>query len=140
MGGAIGDGFSNAPMGTVANKSRIGNWSEWAEFNILVDPEAADLLFSNPVLNKKITLIPLDITHLVLATKEVQELLLRGRSGKEKSTLRTMLVELLTFFAATYRDVFGVTEGPPLHDPLAVAAIGIDVPFYDFVEGNEGKR
>lgn len=34
-----------------------------------------------------------------------------------------MLHDLLTFFARTYADVFGLTEGPPLHDPLAVAAV-----------------
>jgi uridine nucleosidase len=28
----------------------------------------------------------------------------------------------MSFFAATYADVFSITEGPPLHDPLAVAA------------------
>jgi len=59
--------------------------------------------------------------------------------------LRTMLVELLTFFAATYAEVFDLTEGPPLHDPLAVAVIldGItseEIPFYDFVEGQERKE
>jgi uridine nucleosidase len=30
---------------------------------------------------------------------------------------------LLTFFAATYEKAFGLTTGPPLHDPLAVAVI-----------------
>lgn len=28
----------------------------------------------------------------------------------------------MTFFASTYAEVFAITEGPPLHDPLAVAA------------------
>lgn len=145
MGGSIGDGFTTAVLGKVDDRERIGNWSNWAEFNILVDPEAAHLLFSNPVLNKKIVMIPLDVTHQVLATKEVQALLLEGKVGREKSTLRTMLVELLTFFAQTYSDVFGMTEGPPLHDPLAVAVIldgvvDVEIPFYDFKVGKEGRR
>lgn len=143
MGGAIGNKFTTAPMGTVDAKERIGNWSQWAEFNILVDPEAADYLFQHPILNKKTILIPLDVTHLVLATKDVQALLLNGKNGKGKTTLRVMLVELLLFFAKTYAEVFGITEGPPLHDPLAVAAIldgisGAEIPFYDFT--GEGKR
>ncbi|PMD31284.1 nucleoside hydrolase, partial [Hyaloscypha variabilis F] len=143
MGGAIGNGFTSAPLGTVDAKERIGNWSQWAEFNILVDPEAADYLFQHPFLKEKITLIPLDVTHLVLATKDVQSLLLNGKDGKQKTTLRTMLVELLFFFAKTYADVFGITEGPPLHDPLAVATIldgiaGNEIPFYDFKV--DGKR
>ncbi|KAG4433120.1 hypothetical protein IFR05_011387 [Cadophora sp. M221] len=163
MGGAIGSSHTSAPMGTVSSKTRIGNWSEWAEFNILVDPEAASFLLSHPILSLKTSLIPLDVTHLVLATPDIQDMLHFGRrphshsdvktdgkeaggTGEEKksSTLRRMLIELLTFFAKTYADVFGITSGPPLHDPLAVAAIldgisGIEIPFYDF-EGVKGGR
>jgi uridine nucleosidase len=93
-----------------------------------VDPEAAQLVFSNFELAAKTTLIPLDVTHQVLASKEVQNLLLRGRNFEESetmdkpekpSTLRTMFVELLNFFSHSYATVFGITEGPPLHDPLA---------------------
>ena len=40
MGGAVGGNFTKAPMGKVdkngAWKERVGNWSEWAEFNIYV--------------------------------------------------------------------------------------------------------
>jgi inosine-uridine nucleoside N-ribohydrolase len=36
MGGVIGDGFTNAPMGKVDGKERAGNWTNWAEFNISV--------------------------------------------------------------------------------------------------------
>jgi uridine nucleosidase len=145
MGGVVGSSFSSAVLGTVAEKERIGNWSSWAEFNILVDPEAADQIFSNPVLAAKTVLIPLDVTHLVLATKEVREQLLNKEAAGGTSTLRTMLVELLVFFAKTYADVFGITEGPPLHDPLAVAVIldgvvGQEIPFYDFQGGVDGER
>lgn len=125
-----------------------------AEFNIVVDPEAAQLIFSNFELAAKTTLIPLDVTHQVLAIKEVQNLLLHGGSLEEQdildksgkpSTLRTMLVELLNFFGHTYATVFGITEGPPLHDPLAVAAIldgivGHAIPFYDYKPGHEGRK
>ena len=37
-----------------------------------------------------------------------------------------MLHDLLTFFAHTYSDVFGLTAGPPLHDPVAVALLLFD--------------
>ncbi|KAL2060180.1 hypothetical protein VTL71DRAFT_9575 [Oculimacula yallundae] len=140
MGGSIGSKFTNAPMGVVDDTTRIGNYTPWAEFNILVDPEAASFLLSHPILSLKTTLIPLDVTHLVLATEDVQRLLTFGKKGssvsasespaeliddgkKECSTLRKMLLELLLFFAKTYAEVFGITAGPPLHDPLAVAAI-----------------
>lgn len=39
------------------------------------------------------------------------------------TVLRQILHALLTFFAATYEKAFGLTTGPPLHDPLAVAVI-----------------
>jgi len=153
MGGAIGGQFTSAPLGKVDDQERFGNYSPFAEFNILCDPEAAQQVFSNEVLANKTVLIPLDVTHQVLATKEVQELLLYGPnagfSGSDMdrgtpSTLRVMLVELLLFFASTYAEVFGITAGPPLHDPLAVAVIfdgikGFEVPFYDYEEGDEGR-
>lgn len=42
---------------------------------------------------------------------------------KKPSNLRQMLHDLLTFFSKTYVEVFGITDGPPLHDPVALAAI-----------------
>lgn len=37
MGGAIGEGFTDAPMSRLpGEKSRIGNVTPWAEFNIYV--------------------------------------------------------------------------------------------------------
>lgn len=37
MGGAIGGGFTGAPMGHVKGEGqRFGNWTRWAEFNIYV--------------------------------------------------------------------------------------------------------
>lgn len=149
MGGAIGGGFTPAVLGKVDGKERIGNFTPYAEFNVLIDPEAAASLFDNPVLAPKITLIPLDLTHLVLATKDVNDLILYGpdgaREGRGKTDLRVMLVELLNFFAGTYRDVFGIVEGAPLHDPLAVAAALTgtlhEIAFYDFdPKSPEGER
>ena len=39
-----------------------------------------------------------------------------------------MLHELVMFFASTYAHVYGLTSGPPLHDPVAVALILSDQP------------
>lgn len=37
MGGAIGGGFTAAPMGKIAGEGEpFGNWTSWAEFNIYV--------------------------------------------------------------------------------------------------------
>lgn len=107
MGGAIGGGFSDAPLGnTNVQQDCAGNWTPWAEFNILVDPEAAADIFHNKEIAKKTIIAPLDLTHQVRATPEVRGLLLFGKEGgKEeaaKSTLRKLLVELLYFFSKTY--------------------------------------
>jgi uridine nucleosidase len=88
------------------------------------DPEAARSIFSNPGLAAKTTLITLDLTHLCLATAAVREKLLKGGDPrKPPSDLRVMLEEILTFFASGYDNFFGMADGPPLHDPLAVAAL-----------------
>lgn len=110
MGGSLGDNFSGAPLGKVDGRERIGNITPWAEFNIIIDPEAAAEVFGNPVLAAKTTVVPLDLSHQVLATPGVRETLLHGRGGAKtagdsaegKTTLRTMLVELLYFFSKTY--------------------------------------
>lgn len=114
MGGSIGEGFSDAPLGQVDGKERIGNYTPYAEFNILVDPEAAAEVFSNPELKRKTAIVPLDLSHQVLATEDVRDLLMYGKDGQTngegngngKTTLRQMLVELLYYFSQTYAYVF----------------------------------
>lgn len=67
----------------------------------------------------------LDLTHQVLASRNVQTRILHGDGDPSTAptVLRQMLYELLLFFASTYETEFGLTTGPPLHDPLAVAAV-----------------
>ncbi|KAL2017498.1 hypothetical protein VTK56DRAFT_2040 [Thermocarpiscus australiensis] len=151
MGGAVGGGFTGAVLGEVDGVPRVGNWTQFAEFNVLADPEAAAFIFGSRALAAKTTLIPLDVSHLVLTTAQVRDLLLYGRDaveegrveGEGKSRLRVMLVQLLMFFAKTYSEVFGISEGPPLHDPLAVAAVltGVgdqhEIPFCDYDPAGE---
>ena len=130
MGGAIGGGFTDVYMGPEYTDergqahSRIGNTTPFAEFNIWCDPDSAKSIFDMPQLQSKTTLITLDLTHRVCATKDVREMLLYS-SGKKKhpTRLRQMFHELLIFFAKTYEEVFGLKNGPPLHDPLAVAVL-----------------
>ena len=128
MGGAVGGGFTDAPMGKVEGQGeRFGNWSPWAEFNIYADPEAARTVFNNKRLADKTTLIPLDLTHLVRGTSKVQQQLFGGNKMFEQSdrkrnlsSVRSLFQETLNFFASTYKAQFGIEDGPPLHDPLAV--------------------
>lgn len=133
MGGAVGSQFTDANLGKPFKdasgrlRERIGNHTPYAEFNIWCDPESAQSIFSNPQLSNKTTLITLDITHQVFATQSVQDMVRyrtadENRADSRQSTrLRRMFYELLIFFAKTYSDVFGLIDGPPLHDPVAVA-------------------
>lgn len=144
MGGAIGGGFTDAPLGALAGEGeRFGNWTPWAEFNIYLDPESAHSVLIHPVIRTKTTLIPLDLTHQFIATVDVQQTALHGHNhtvdGTDQvslPTVRKLFFEILTFFARTYAEVFGLTDGPPLHDPLAVAAVFAPELFSD----NGGER
>ncbi|KAL4765695.1 uridine-cytidine N-ribohydrolase [Aspergillus foveolatus] len=126
MGGGVGDGFANAPISRlVGHENRVGNVTPLAEFNIYCDPESAQSIFGNEILAPKTFLMTLDLTHQVLASRDAQTRILHGDGDPSKAptVLRQMLYELLLFFASTYETEFGLTTGPPLHDPLAVAAV-----------------
>src|SRR5215218_2848487 len=90
-----------------------GNTTPAAEFNIYVDPEAAHEVFESGL---PITMSGLDITHQAGAGPDERERLrATGRVGG-------VVAGFLDFFAATYESVFGF-DAPPLHDPVAVAAV-----------------
>lgn len=91
-----------------------GNTTPYGEFNIVTDPEAADMVLRSGL---PLTMIGLNVTHKVLATSEI----IAEFSGFG-TRLGTVCADLMTFFASTYRRVFGF-EHPPVHDPIAVAAV-----------------
>ncbi|BCR84092.1 uridine-cytidine N-ribohydrolase [Aspergillus chevalieri] len=126
MGGGVGNGFTSAPMSRLPGEhTRIGNITPYAEFNIYCDPEASQSIFSNPIVAPKTAIMALDLTHQVLASPTVQSRVLHGSDDQSAppTVLRRLYHDLLVFFAATYDTVFGLSSGPPLHDPLAVAAV-----------------
>ncbi|KAF2428794.1 nucleoside hydrolase [Tothia fuscella] len=179
MGGVVGNGFTDAPLGRLQDrpdeqakleesqglnkniskeqstyhgwemgdnvtKQGFGNTTPFAEFNIYCDPEAAASIFSQPSLAAKTTLISLDITHQVLATNDVTRMLHYGHSAQpasenkdeKPSGVRHLFHEILTYFTSTYAREFGMTTGPPLHDPLAVLAACCPTSFDD----KDGER
>jgi pyrimidine-specific ribonucleoside hydrolase len=88
-----------------------GNWSAAAEFNILVDPEAAEIVFTSGL---PITMCPLDLTHkALLLPGEIESL---RKSGGRVSV---MVAELVDFYYRYY--IAQGFKGAPLHDPCAVA-------------------
>lgn len=92
----------------------VGNWSAAAEFNIVIDPEAAHIVFNEPW---KLTMVGLDVTHQALATPDVVASIAAVGTAPARFVL-----ELLDFFAASYRDAQGF-DFPPVHDPCAVALV-----------------
>jgi inosine-uridine nucleoside N-ribohydrolase len=91
-----------------------GNTLPAAEFNALVDPEAAEIVFTS---GKPVTMVGLNLTHQAQATPAVIERLRAIGGAAAEAT-----IGWLTFFADTYRTVYGF-EGPPVHDPCALALV-----------------
>ena len=92
----------------------VGNWSAVAEFNIIIDTEAAHIVFNE---SWPVVMVGLDLTHQALATPDVVERIKAIGTGPAH-----FVVELLDFFAATYKDAQGF-DSPPVHDPCAVAYV-----------------
>jgi len=89
-----------------------GNITPAAEFNIYVDPQAADIVFRSGV---PIVVFPLDLTHSALTTHtRVEAFRKLGRPAAVATA------ELLDFFERFDEEKYG-TDGGPLHDPNVVA-------------------
>ncbi|MEO3386827.1 nucleoside hydrolase [Mesorhizobium sp. CAU 1741] len=89
-----------------------GNVTPSAEFNIYVDPQAADVVFSA---GAPIVMMPLDVTHKALTTrKRVDVFRVMG------TRVGTATAELLDFFERFDEQKYG-TDGGPLHDPCVIA-------------------
>jgi inosine-uridine nucleoside N-ribohydrolase len=90
----------------------VGNITPAAEFNIYVDPEAADIVFKSGV---DLTVMPLDVTHKALTTRtRVEAFRALG------SNVGRMVAEWTDFFERFDKEKYG-SEGAPLHDPATIA-------------------
>lgn len=88
-----------------------------AEFNVWIDPDAANYIFRDPDVKDKCIVVPLNLTHKAIATYKVNEMIY---NEKNNSKLRELFFELFQFFAHTYKDMQGFESGPPIHDPVAL--------------------
>jgi purine nucleosidase len=89
-----------------------GNITPTAEFNIYVDPQAADIVFRSGV---PIVVMPLDVTHKALVTKS------RNDAFRALNTPVGIAVAQMTdFFERFDKEKYG-SEGAPLHDPCVTA-------------------
>ncbi len=90
---------------------QFGNWTPAAEFNILVDPEAADVVFKSGI---PITMAGLDVTEKALIFPEDFE-----RIRALDNPVAIIVAEWLEFFYEFHRTVG--YAGAPVHDAVAVA-------------------
>lgn len=97
MGGAMREGGNRTPS---------------AEFNILVDPDAADIVFR---CGRPITQMGLDVSHQVLSTKDRVE-----RIKALENPVATATAGMLSFFDRFDTEKYA-SKGAPLHDPCTIA-------------------
>lgn len=89
-----------------------GNVTPSAEFNIYVDPEAADIVLK---CGAPITMMPLDVTHKALTTRaRVDAIRALGEPVGET------VANITSFFERYDKEKYG-SEGAPLHDPCVIA-------------------
>lgn len=89
----------------------LGNWTPAAEFNIWVDPQAADLVFSSGI---PVTMIGLEVTHRAWLSDEHADAL-RGTTACGQ-----FVAELLDHFVGFHQERFG-WPGAPIHDAVTIA-------------------
>jgi purine nucleosidase len=90
----------------------VGNITPAAEFNIYVDPEAAEIVFKSGV---PLVVMPLDVTHQVLTTRaRVEGLRALG------TNVGRVAAEWADFFERFDMAKYGA-DGAPLHDPCVIA-------------------
>ena len=90
----------------------VGNITPAAEFNIYVDPEAADIVFKS---GAPLVVMPLDVTHKVLTTA------VRVEAFRAMGTnVGKMVAAWTDFFERFDMEKYG-SDGAPLHDPCTIA-------------------
>ena len=97
-----------------------GNITKAAEFNILVDPEAADICFKSGV---PLRMLGLNVTRRILVTDEVIK-----EAKKIKTRGSNLFVKLMEVFNKNQREFFGLSSGP-LHDPATIVSLINDKAF-----------
>jgi len=90
----------------------VGNITPTAEFNIYVDPEAAEIVLKS---GADITMMPLDVTHKALVTKNRND-----RFRALETPVGVAVAEMTDFFERFDREKYG-SDGAPLHDPTVIA-------------------
>jgi len=89
----------------------LGNITPAAEFNIYVDPHAANIVLNSGI---KTVMFGLDVTHKI----NVNDAIINDiKSNQNKSSI--LFSDLMKFYSKTHREVFDIDE-TPLHDPCVI--------------------
>ncbi|MEF3110114.1 pyrimidine-specific ribonucleoside hydrolase RihA [Raoultella sp. WB_B2P2-3] len=91
----------------------LGNWQPAAEFNIYVDPEAAEIVFQSGI---PVVMAGLDATHRA----QIHDMDIE-RFRRVGNPVATIVAELLDFFMEYHKDAKWGFTGAPLHDPCTIA-------------------
>ncbi|MVT02530.1 pyrimidine-specific ribonucleoside hydrolase RihA [Enterobacter sp. 10-1] len=91
----------------------LGNWQPAAEFNIYVDPEAAEIVFQSGI---PVVMAGLDVTHRA----QIHDMDIE-RFRRVSNPVATIVAELLDFFMEYHKDAKWGFTGAPLHDPCTIA-------------------
>ncbi|WP_299731421.1 nucleoside hydrolase [uncultured Tateyamaria sp.] len=90
----------------------VGNITPAAEFNIYVDPQAADIVFKSGI---DIVVMPLDVTHKALVTQA------RNDAFRALGNAAGIAVAQMTDFFERFDKAKYGSAGAPLHDPCVTA-------------------
>ena len=90
----------------------LGNITPAAEFNIYVDPHAANVVFNSGIAT---TMMGLDVTHKVNVNDNIINSI---KSNNNKASI--FFADLMEFYSRFHRELYGSNESP-LHDPCVVA-------------------
>ena len=89
----------------------LGNITPVAEFNIYVDPHAANIVLNSGV---KTVMFGLDVTHKVNVNDKIINDI---KDNNNKSSI--LFSDLMNFYSKTHRKIFDIDESP-LHDPCVI--------------------
>lgn len=104
-----------AGISLMGGSRTFGNTTAAAEFNILVDPEAADVVFRS---GARVVMSGLDLTHRFRLDDRTEAAL-----RELGSDVGTFTADLLDYFLGAYARASGGVARAPMHDPCAVLAV-----------------
>jgi len=90
----------------------LGNITPSAEFNIYVDPHAANVILDSKI---PVTMMGLDVTHKVNVDDQIIKSI---KTINNKASL--FFIDLMKFYSRFHRELYE-TNKSPLHDPCVVA-------------------